>query len=743
MADFLSARDSSNHYWVYLAVTETANNPATNAHSGTWAFYIGGASGWWFAGWPANAAVAINGSTVWSIGATQNPPASASSWAGGYYLLASGTWSATGTPDGSFTMPVAASYETTDKNDYRPHSLMSISDVLPLPTLHVAPGTPTGLACAYVSDTSVNLSWTNNYATNGVPATNNIEVAINGAASAPLVSVAASGGASVSTAANRKSVFKVNAQNDTGTSAFSATATVYTTPAAPTGVTAAKNVSANIDIAWTPQVGFAEHQHVIEHSTDGGTTWSALATVASGTSTYTHTSPSAAVPHKYRVRAKNTDVGALASAWVVSNEVVLLTAPNKPTIPALNAYQDKAVAFVFPWVHNPVDSTAQTKYQLRYSTNGGSTWTTNAKTTSTTQSYTFAASTFTSGQAVMIQVRTKGLYDSGSDGDASYSPWSDAVAVTFKTHPTMTITGPANASTYGMSALTVVLGFSQPEAATFVSAVVELWNGGVLIESKPTTTLAGTLMATKVANGQSYTLKVIGTDSNGVASPQVTATFNVVYTAPVAAGVTVTYLPDSGIGQIGVTVGAPGGGQAAAVTIRIERTIDGSMEVVDQRGVAPSLTILDMTPTTYGTNTYTVTTVSADGAETDVTVDMVTSEVEWAFMNAGPGYVEVIRFGGELDPKASPTVDSALVKTSGRKRPIGMYGKNGSLVVAGTGEVVTGYGSSAADIEEFLKVPGKGCYRDPSGRRLFGQIKGDVSDARPIGTFTYTVTETS
>src|SRR5690606_26992035 len=106
---------------------------------------------------------------------------------------------------------------------------------------------------------------------------------------------------------------------------------------------------------------------------------SPLDVVASGTSSYTHVSPSTSFPHKYRVRASNLDTGALVSAWVESGTVVLLTAPNKPTVPALGPNVDKGSAFVFPWTHNPVDTTAQTAYEVEYSTNGGSSWTSTGK----------------------------------------------------------------------------------------------------------------------------------------------------------------------------------------------------------------------------------------------------------------------------------------------------------------------------------------------------------------------------
>lgn len=623
-----------------------------------------------------------------------------------------------------------------------------VNEYLTLPTLKVLPGTPTACSAARVSDTSINVSWAQSSASNGQPTSNTIRRRINGGAWADAVTISPATSTSLSAAANQKIEYAVKAANSVGSTAWSATSSpVFTTPGAPTGVVAAK-VGSDIAISWTPNVAFTEHQHVVEHGVDvaGVVTWdgSPLATVTAGTSTYTHATPNPAQRHVYRVRSRNTDVGALSSATVLSNVVQLLTAPAKPTVPAPAPFQDKAAVFRFAWVHNSIDSSTQTKRQVRYSLDGGSTWTTGAKTASTAEFLDYAASTWVANNAVTFQVRTKGSYDSGSDGDASYSPWSDSVTVTFKTKPVVTITAPANASTLTQAALTVVLGFTQAEAATFVNATIGLYQGATLLEEIVSTTLAGTLFTTRVADGVSYTVKATARDSNGLVSSQVSSTFSVDYTEPVAAVVTVTYLPDSGIAQLDLVIPAAGGGLAAATSVTIDRVIDGVSEnVVSLYPSAPTLTILDTTPTIHGTNLYRVTTRSVDGATTVVQATLITTENEWAFLSKGPGYQEIVLFQLAPGVTATPTVDSALVKAAGRRRPIGLYSTAGGLVVTGAGALAEGYGSTPEEIEEFLLVAGKGCYRDPTGRRIFGLIAGTITRAdAEVGQLAYTVTET-
>jgi len=165
--------------------------------------------------------------------------------------------------------------------------------------------------------------------------------------------------------------------------------------------------------------------------------------------------------------------------------------------------------------------------------------------------------------------------------------------------------------------------------------------------------------------------------------------------------------------------------------------------VVTAAPASPELTFLDTSPTIYGTNLYRVTTRSVDGATSVVELELEVLEREWAYMSKGTGYQDVIRFQLAPGLQAAPVVDATLVKAAGRRRPIGLYATTGSLVVTGTGALAEGYGSTPKEIEDFLLAPGKGCYRDPAGRRMFGLIAGTITrDNADTAAFAYTVTET-
>ena len=68
-----------------------------------------------------------------------------------------------------------------------------------------------------------------------------------------------------------------------------------------------------------------------------------------------------------------------------------------------------------------------------------------------------------------------------------------------------------------------------------------------------------------------------------------------------------------------------------------------------------------------------------------------------------------------------------MFAAAGRKRPIALFGTNGDLVVSGTVDLAPECGSTPQEVEEFILTAGVVCYRDPSGRRIFGVLTGELS----------------
>src|SRR5690606_25225003 len=169
--------------------------------------------------------------------------------------------------------------------------------------------------------------------------------------------------------------------------------------------------------------------------------------------------------------------------------------------------------------------------------------------------------------------------------------------------------------------LVVQLGFSQAEGAAFVQATVVLSDSGGDLETVVSGSLSGITFDTAVLDGGSYTVTATVVDSNGVVSAPVVSDFDVAYTLPVAAQVTVTNLHEQGVAQIDVTIPAAGVGEADAVAVTITRTIAGVTETL-YAGTPVTVgltTFFDTTHILRGDNIYRVRTISADGAIRDVT----------------------------------------------------------------------------------------------------------------------------
>jgi hypothetical protein len=82
------------------------------------------------------------------------------------------------------------------------------------------------------------------------------------------------------------------------------TPTPTPTPAAPSNLVATAVSSSEIDLSWTDNSD-NETEFQIERSTDGGLTFTQIATVGPSVTTYFDTGLTAATMYSYRVRASN------------------------------------------------------------------------------------------------------------------------------------------------------------------------------------------------------------------------------------------------------------------------------------------------------------------------------------------------------------------------------------------------------------------------------------------------------
>lgn len=689
------------------------------------------------------ASAVVDGSTRYSSGGLNYDFRSSSGMGspGAVQMLWQGWVTVPHNADGTKTLAFSGSW-TGDSNV----GSTSVSGSVVLPKITAVPNAPTGVSAVRVSDSQVTVSWSQSNPGHGVPTSNEYRVRVNGGAWSAATSVSPTTSVSVPASANQKLEYEVRAVNAAGASAWSSTsAPVYTTPAAPSGLTATKDANLDIDLVWVRNAAYSEYEQVVEHSTDNGVTWAELVVLPSSVAAWKHESPDPGETHRYRVKARSTS-GGLSSGWSTSANVQLLAAPGKPTLPTLPPFVASDLDFLLTWVHNPVDTTPQTAYEVGFSTDGGVSWSTTGKVASTGSQLLVPASTYAPDDAVTVRVRTWGQATTGGSDGAGGSPWSDTHTLIFKSAPVVTIVSPADSSTYGEAELVVQLGFSQAEGAAFVQATVVLSDITGDLETVVSGSLSGITFDTAVLDGGSYTVTATVVDSNGVVSAPVVSDFDVAYTLPVAAQVTVTNLREQGVAQIDVTIPAAGVGEADAVAVTITRTIAGVTDTL-YAGTPVTVgltTFFDTTHILRGDNIYRVRTISADGAIRDATETLTVEEEFWAFLSTGPGFSQIIGFGGNLTVKADPARESALARAAGRRRPIALYGDQRSLGVSGSSILHPGLGSSPAEVEAFLLDAGLVCYRDCTGRRMFGRVTGSVSSPSSLSSaFEFRVEEAS
>ena len=287
-----------------------------------------------------------------------------------------------------------------------------------------------------------------------------------------------------STVANQRYYYRVRgSSNNNGVSSWSNRAgPVYTTPTAPSGVSA-KRSGTGIVVAASGTPPYATSYDVEDNGTVVGT---------SVQLPWTHSNPSNSVQHRYRVRSKR---GSLTSGWSAYSAYVQLPAPpaapskltpNGAVLPA-----DEAVTL--SWQHNPIDSSDQVLAEVRWRTVGDE-W-----TTEQTPDATFEV-TPESGDFEW-QVRTRG-------GHAEFGAWSPTATFQAINKPTVSITQPD--SVWDTPRLTVVWGFSQSDDRLQGQWIVTLFDieGEQLERRTGTGTTTSTQLATRLVDGAEYSVRV-------------------------------------------------------------------------------------------------------------------------------------------------------------------------------------------------------------------------------------------
>ena len=225
------------------------------------------------------------------------------------------------------------------------------SNVAKATTLGV-PAAPTGLTATPASTTSINLAWTNN-ATNATAVV--VQSSPDGVTFTQIASLAATATTYTNTGLTTNTLYyyRVGAQNATGTSGWSNTASATTqgVPAAPTALTATAASTTSVNLAWTNNATNATA--VLVESSPNNVNFTQIASLAATVTSYTNTGLTSSTLYYYRVRAQNATG---FSGYSNTASTITLGVPAIPT--GLTASSASATSIVLTWTNAAINATA-------------------------------------------------------------------------------------------------------------------------------------------------------------------------------------------------------------------------------------------------------------------------------------------------------------------------------------------------------------------------------------------------
>ena len=304
-----------------------------------------------------------------------------------------------------------------------------------------APTNIAGVVQSTLNGPQVRVTWTDN-ATNETAFT--LQRSSDGGATFTTLSVL---GANATTyidpapAAPGSYIYRVNAFNANGTSAWntSATVTVPTVPIAPSGIAGTVNAGPSITLTWTDNAT-NESGYTLERSVGGGAFATISSTLPANTTGYVDTTVALGTSYAYRVRADNVTG---SSAWNTSASIYVPTLPAAPTSLARTITRTSAGPDTvnLTWVDNASNPNNETSLTLQRATNN--TFTANVTNITVAANATAYTDSVPHGQTWYYRIQAVNV--------VGLSAWSNTVSA-----PTVPLT-PTNfrATNIGRTALTL------------------------------------------------------------------------------------------------------------------------------------------------------------------------------------------------------------------------------------------------------------------------------------------------
>ena len=483
---------------------------------------------------------------------------------------------------------------------YRAWSSASVSVSVPC-RAYYQPKPPKNCAIARSSDTAQKLTWEGDYTglDGGYPWSNvYVERCVDGGSWSRLATLSwsAVNYTDGSTSAGHKYEYRLCAYGPGGTSSYTSTLTVYTTPAAFTGVTCSKPTTTTVKLTPTTAPKYMDSL-ACQATTDNGATWE---DVSIDNDLVIADPPKGQC--RFRLAAVKASGGTssvdLQGAWCESDTIATLCAPYAPYVDDMPVVVATGTKVAVSWTPNHPDGTAQSKAQVKVTKPDGTSSTTGITGDTTTSSFT-AADTGT----YQVQVRTYGEWD-------EWGEWSTAKLVRCAVAPVLAITAPASGKVIDSLPIAVSWTFTDE---TGMAAQTLSVSGAARAATTIDVPLGQTSLSlsnqVSFLNGTDYTLTLSVTAGSGlVATASVTVSID--WAQPDEPDVAISY-DAARAGHVAVTAATTG---VAATSFDVSRVLADGSRLVLAEGLASGQAALDRLPPLNEGFSYVVSAYAASGA---------------------------------------------------------------------------------------------------------------------------------
>lgn len=614
------------------------------------------------------------------------------------------------------------------------------------------PFTPTGFTLIRSTDTTHFLSWSNNFTADRLidkfriqrhdglrnPNWRTVTV-VNGSIRA---------WTDDTTQQNTRYQWRIRAENSDGVTSWVYSAYISTRPPGAVTPTVSHKGGDNLVTVTRGGTNFNVRSIIQHQSAAAGGSWSSWATVHTTTAiapigasvTFRHVDVDPTRRHRYRNRLENvTDSPTFQGNWSNESAVIeLLAPPNAPSSVNPNGVTiDAGKDWPVSWVHNPVDSTEQTRREVRTRVNGGD-WLVAGLDTSD-MFVVLGTDRLQGGASTEIQVRTWGDHPDPS-------PWS-AISTFYSSElPQATITSPGEDEVLDRSSVRAEWSYFDAEGTKQSQWQATLYDSF----SNPLEFRSGSGASTSTSfreqleDAKDYRIGVSVRDGDRMWSEETITEFSTDFALPPAPVFTATFDPDSGVVVLDIKAIPKNSVQVSAEYIQIWRGIGSDAEVLIGDGIDKSSSFTDYLPHLVLPNYYRVVSVSALPSVASSPVVPVQVEERqrqgWVYFNGGTGFERVVRVRANADVQVTQGREKALRTFVGRKRPVEFSGEHetweGSLSIK-LAPSEPGH-ATRNDFADIVQLPAPICYRDvtaPTGNRVFVSLgdfdhsqRGVVSD---------------